>query len=266
MVMWGFASGACTPYAVAEPTRRAMYVQNPTALTSDRAARKRLYAQLESRAVCDIVPYGLGPLLETAAGRTILAALLDDLHAHGARVIAPIASIRRLASFDDLFREHPAVFVDGVITESEYWNASDRTAAFDTFTALLAEMRGRTSTWNNRALQVGAYLGYPTATEAAAIATQVDFVYLNYAVSSPDHAWTKTFATRGSLRARYAAFTQVERWPIFYATGEVDMRASLKTRGLAAAERTFTSAVAADPELSRYAPTGFAYFTFETMP
>jgi hypothetical protein len=85
-------------------------------------------------------------------------------------------------------------------------------------------------------------------------------------MSPGERAWTKSYTATGSLRSRYAAFTSIECWPIFYASGEVDMRAALKSRGIAAAERTFVSAVGADPDLSRFLPAGFAYFTFEAMP
>lgn len=250
----------------ANPGRRAMYVQDPAALMVRGAAHDRLIALLDSRAVTDVVPYGLGPLLENAGGRIIVAMWIDDLHARGARVIAPIAGTNRLVALDALFHEHPGSYLDGVITELEFWNGDDRAASFATMLALIGEMRTRVATWGNRALRVGAYLGYPTTAEATQLAAVLDFVFLNYSVTAPERAWSKSHAASGSMRSRYAAFASIERWPIFYATGEVDMRAALKSRGIAAAERTFLSAVAADPQLSRFPPAGFAYFTFEAMP
>jgi len=226
------------------------------------AAHDRLLALVDSRTISDVVPYGLGPLLENAAGRAIIATWIADLHAHGARVVVPIAGASRLVSFDVLFREQPAAFVDGVITELEFWNAEDRAAAFATMLSLVGEMRARATTWSNRALRVGAYLGYPTENEAAQLVTALDFVFLNYSVTTPERAWLKTYAT-GSLRTRYAAFGAIERWPIFYATGEVDMKASLRSRGLASVEHVFIR----DSERDRArAPEGFAYFTFEALP
>ncbi|MGE0402729.1 MAG: hypothetical protein AB7T06_38855 [Kofleriaceae bacterium] len=232
------------------------------AVLSSGALRDRLSASLESRTITDVVPYGLGPLLENPGGRAALAMWIDDLHARGARIVLPIAATSRLVALDGLFREHPASYVDGVITELEFWNAEDREAAFAGMLALVSEMRARRSTWGNRALRVGAYLGYPTDREAARLASELDFVFLNYSVTSPERAWSKTSAT-GSLRARYAAFRSIERWPIFYATGEVDMKPALASRGPAVVERVFVRDSARDRER---APEGFAYFTFEAMP
>lgn len=251
----------------ATPRRRAVYVQDPAAVVQPGPARDRLHALLESRTISDVVPYGLGPLLENAAGRAVLARWIDDLHARGARVIAPIAHASRLVALDVMVREHPGSYLDGLITELEYWRAEDRPAAFASMLSLIGEMRARAITWSNPALKIGAYLGYPTAIEAERMARSLDFVFLNYSVTAPERAWAKTHAS-SSLRDRYKWFVEarVEAWPIFYATGEVDMRAALKSRGIAAAERTFDTAVATDPELSRFAPAGFAYFTFEAMP
>ncbi len=246
----------------ARPQRRAVYVQDPTVLMTSGPGHDRLLALVDSRTISDVVPYGLGPLLESAAGRAVLAMWIADLHAHGARVIVPIAHPSRLVSFDALFREQPAAFVDGVITELEFWNADDRAAAFATMLSLVGEMRARATKWSNRALQVGAYLGYPTEIEAARLTPMLDFVFLNYSVSTPERAWPKTYAT-GSLRTRYAAFEAIERWPIFYATGEVDMKASLTARGLASAEQVFVRDSKRD---QARAPEGFAYFTFEALP
>lgn len=246
----------------ANPQRRAVYVQDPTALMASNAARQRLIGLIDSRAVSDVVPYGLGPLLENPSGRAIVAMWIDDLHAHGARVIAPIANASRLVAFDAVFREHPASYLDGVITEFEFWNSEERSTAFDTMLALVAEMRSRRGTWANRALRVGAYLGRPTASEAARLATQLDFVFLDYSVTAPDRAWAKTYPS-GSLRDRYRAFAAIERWPIFYATGEVDMRATLRAHGLVAAEQVFVRDSGRDHERP---PEGFAYFTFEALP
>ncbi len=265
MVFLALTLLACTARsAIAEGPRRAVYVTDPTSLTVDGPARRDFLALIDQKAITDVVPYGLGGLLEGRDGRRVLASWIDDLRARGARVIVPVASGRRLGALDVLFREHASTSIDGVITELEYWNATtdSRTAAFEAFTSLLGEMRARRSSWAHPSLRVGAYLGYPTPAEASAIVALVDFVFLSYAVNTPESAWSKTFATRGSLRARYAAFRQIERWPIFYARGEVVMKAAQTTRGRAVAERVFLR----DSRREREgAPAGFAYFTLEAM-
>ena len=59
---------------------------------------------------------------------------------------------------------------------------------------------------------------------------------------------------------------RVEVWPIFYATGEVDMAAALRASGIDAAEARFRDDLAADPELGDQHVTGFVYFTLDAMP
>ena len=82
----------------------------------------------------------------------------------------------------------------------------------------------------------------------------VDFVFVDASVSSPERAWPR-------VRERFAWFSaaHVAVWPIFYATGEVDMNAALRANGLAQAEARFRSDSSARA-------AGYAYFTFEATP
>ena len=108
---------------------------------------------------------------------------------------------------------------------------------------------------------IGVYLGSPTIAEAARLASAIDFAFLDYSVRTPVGAWA-----RG--RDRFAWFAQagVQTWPIFYATGEVDMRAALVAGGPQRAEGQFAADLAADAEYSGLEIAGFVYFTFEAMP
>jgi hypothetical protein len=242
-----------------------VYVRDAAALTS--GEHRRLLRLVDSREVTDVAPYGLGPLLSTRAGRAAVAKRIDELHTHGARVIVPIAGADRLRALDLLAAEHPTTYVDALVTELEFWNRrDDRARAFEETMQLISEMRA----WARRArhvAEVGVYLGYPTRDEAARLAAAIDFAYLNYSVASPKRAWNHVHAS-SSLRARYAMFagTRVALWPIFYATGEVDMRRALETSGVAGAEAAFIADQRADRELASVAPAGFVYFTLEAMP
>lgn len=262
---------ACLPADVrAAPARRAVYVQNAAALTASPAARDRLLRWLDRGKVTDVVPYGLGPLLVTYADRERLARWIDDLHRHGARVILPIAGHDRLRAVDQMMEEHPATWLDGLVTELEFWNRTDRSIAFEEMISLVADMRIQAALWHHggRTMPVGAYLGYPDQAEAARIGAAVDFVFLDYSVRSPIGAWAHVHPTGGPLRQRFGwlAAAGVDVWPIFYATGEVDMMSALRSPGTASAEARFRADLAADPELGKSTVTGFAYFTFEAMP
>ena len=265
---------ACRCTAVSAPTAatdqaRAVYIRDAAALIADPVARAELGARLERREFVTVAPYGLGPLLATPATRATLAAWVDEVHAHGAQVIAPVAAPSRLDALGALVAEHPGTWFDGVVTEAEFWNRADRAAAFAEFLGLIAAMRGQAlALAPGRELRVGAYLGYPTAVEAEQLAAALDFVFLDYSVASPAAAWSHVHARGGPLRARFAWFASagVEAWPIFYAAGEVDMAAELRAVGVAGAEARFRADLAADRDFAALAVAGFVYFTLESLP
>jgi len=265
------AFAAClTGEAKAAPARRGMYVRDAVLLTSTPPSRARLDRLLEARSVTDVIPYNLGPLLATAVQREGVALWIDELHRHGARVIVPVAGTDRLRDLASLFAEHPATWIDGMVTELEFWNRDDRTIAFEEMLALVGAMRTAAKKWPHagRAMPIGAYLGYPDQMEAARLAMAIDFAYVDYSVDSPARAWSWVHAKGGPLRQRFAwlAAAGVDVWPIFYAAGEVDMSIALKTDGTGAAEARFRADLLADPDYGKLAPTGFVYFTFEAMP
>jgi hypothetical protein len=250
--------------AHAAPARRAMYVQDAPHLTP--ADRARLDRLLDRQAITDVIPYNLAPWLDTIDHRSLAAAWIDDLHHHGARVIIPIAGHDRLRSFDILLAEHPHTWVDGMVSELEYWNRPDaeRAAAFDELTSLVSDMRLQAVRWQHGPggdLPVGVYLGSPTLPEAVELASSIDFAFLDYSVRTPVGAWS-----RGRDRFAWFAEAGVHAWPIFYATGEVDMRPTLAAAGPRAAEQQFESDLAGDPEYGALEVGGFVYFTFEAMP
>ena len=247
-----------------------MYVRDAALLTTTPPSRARLDRLLDQRAVTDVIPYNLGPLLATIPQREGLALWIDELHRHGARVIVPVAGHDRLRALATMLAEHPRTWIDGMVTEVEFWNRPDRTIAFEELIALVADMRISAALWQHggRALPIGVYLGYPDATESVRLAAAIDFAYVDYSVDAPARAWTWVHAKGGPLRQRYGrlASAGVDVWPIFYAAGEVDMLAALRADGTGAAEARFSADLAADPDFSRLAPTGFVYFTFEAMP
>lgn len=249
---------------------RAMYVRDAAGLLGPEGGRAHLSDLVAAGRVADVVPYGAGPLLATVEGRVTLAGWIDELHRRGGHVIVPIAGAERLAELDRLIAEHPVIWIDGLVSEYEFWNRADRAVALDELLGLLQAMRARGARWPQpiAPLRVGAYLGYPTAAEATRLAAALDFVFLDYTVAAPELAWGHVHATGGPLRDRFAWFASVgvEVWPIFYATGEVDMRAALRSRGTSAAEARFRADLAADPDYSGLAVAGFAYFTVEAMP
>jgi len=254
----------------AAPARRGMYVRDAQLLTTTPPSRDRLDRLLDKKQVSEVIPYNLGPLLVSANEREGVALWIDELHRHGARVIVPVAGHDRLRALDAMLAEHPHTWIDGMVTEVEFWNRPDRTIAFKELIALLADMRIQAALWQHggRAMPVGVYLGYPTQVEAARLAAAIDFAYLDYSVTTPARAWGWVHATGGPLRQRFGWFASagVEVWPIFYAAGEVDMAPALRADGTGAAEARFRADLAADPDFGKLATAGFVYFTFEAMP
>lgn len=262
----------CAPVTAARPAgatlARTVYIQDGAALIASPAARAALVDRLTRHQLRGVAPYRLSPLLVDAAGRTRLAAWIDEIHRAGGEVIAPVAGRDRVAALAQVVAEHPGTWIDGAVTEIEYWNQPDRAAALVELEGVLdALAAARPMLAPGRDVRIGAYLGYPTAAEAAELATRLDFVHLDYSVASPRDAWMHV-ARGEALRDRYAWFAEagVEVWPIFYATGEVDMAAALASAGLAGVEARFEADVAADPAYGQLTAAGFAYFTLEAVP
>ncbi|MEO7092433.1 MAG: hypothetical protein ABI175_04225 [Polyangiales bacterium] len=256
--------------ARAAPARRGMYVRDAVLLTATPPSRARLDRLLDQRSVTEVIPYNLGPMLATIAQREGLALWIDELHRHGARVIVPVAGHDRLRALATLFAEHPATWIDGMVTEVEFWNRSDRAIAFEELIALVADMRISATVWQHggKKMPIGVYLGYPDQAESARLAAAIDFAYADYSVDAPARAWSWVHAKGGPLRQRFAwlASAGVDVWPIFYAAGEVDMVAALRADGTGAAEARFRADLVADPDFGRLVTAGFVYFTFEAMP
>lgn len=229
----------------------------------------RLAQLVADRRVTDVIPYGIGSMLTTPSGRDALARWIGDLHRLGARVVVPIAGSSRLHGLRALIDQHPTLWLDGLVTEYEYWNRADRAPAFDELMALVAAMRAHAAVWQRggHPVSIGAYLGYPTAREAARIAAVVDAVYLDYTVRDPAVAWGHVRTGGGPLPRRLGWFAcaGVEVWPIFYAAGEVHMGTALRTRGVGAAEARFLADMAQDHRPCPYRVAGFAYFTIEAL-
>ena len=264
-----FVLVACVSHRAA-PSRRAAYVRDVSAVVSNAEARGQLLHVVAKQRVTEVIPYRMAAMLDSPATRTALAQWIDELHHRDIRVIAPIAGRDRLDALAVLTREHPATWLDGMVTELEFWNRTDRPAALGEMLDLLVAMRaqaGRAGRGGHPA-RVGAYLGYPTVNEARRLASVVDFVYLDYGVTSPALAWSHVRRDSGPLRNRFGWFSHagVEVWPIFYATGEVDMATSLRAFGLDAAEARFRQDLAADAELGDQHVAGFVYFTLDAMP
>ncbi len=247
-----------------------MYVRDAVLLTSTPPSRARLDRLLDQKSVTEVIPYNLGPLLATIAQREGVALWIDELHRHGARVIVPVAGHDRLRSLATLLAEHPTTWIDGMVTEVEFWNRPDRAIAFEELIALVADMRISATLWRHggRAMPIGVYLGYPDQAESTRLAAAIDFAYVDYSVDAPARAWGWVRGTADSLRQRFGrlASAGVDVWPIFYAAGEVDMLAALRADGTGAAEARFRADLAADPDFGRLAIAGFVYFTFEAMP
>lgn len=247
-----------------------MYVRDAVLLTTTPPSRARLDRLLDQRAVTEVIPYNLGPMLSSLQEREGLALWFDELHRHGARVIVPIAGHDRLRGLASMLAEHPDTWIDGMVTEVEFWNRADRAIAFEELIALVADMRISATLWQHggRAMPIGVYLGYPDQAESTRLAAAIDFAYVDYSVDAPARAWGWVHAKGGPLRQRFGrlAAAGVEVWPIFYAAGEVDMVAALRADGTGAAEARFRADQTADPDFGRLAPAGFVYFTFEAMP
>jgi hypothetical protein len=264
-------SGSIDKPAAEPPVReRAVYVldaSNALSVAADRVQIERLAARARIR---QVVLYGLGPAIVEREAE--LAAWLGELRRAGIMLIAPIGGIDRLPVIAAFEARHPAVVFDAIVTEHEFWNAEGRAAAFDDFRALVTAMRKMRSeaALQGRRLRVGAYLGYPSEDEAAWITSAVDFVYLDYSVSSPARAWRHVHGRGGALRERFVRFAAagVDVWPIFYARGEVDMAAALRADGLEAAEARFLADLEADPEARPLAARlrGFVYFGHDVIP
>jgi hypothetical protein len=220
--------------------------------------------------VTEVIPYRMAALLDRPATRTALSRWIDELHRGGIRVIAPIGGRDRIDALVVLIREHPEAWLDGMVTELEFWNRADRSAALDEMLDLIVAMRAQAGAAGRAGhpARIGAYLGYPTVDVARRLASVIDFVYLDYSVTSPALAWSHARGDSGPLRNRFGWFSRagVEVWPIFYATGEVDMAAALRASGLDAGEARFRQDLAADAELGDQRVTGFVYFTLDAMP
>lgn len=272
LILVVLAACGCAPVAAPAPvdaTPRTVYVRDAAALIASPPARGALLARAARHDLTAVAPYGLGPLLADPAGRAQVAAWIAELHRAGVAVVVPVAGTDRVAALVALVDASPGVWLDGVVTELEYWNQAARADGLVALEATLDALRAagpRLAPGHD--LRVGAYLGYPTAAEAAELATRLDFVFLDYSVASPAEAWRHVHPRGGALRDRFAWFARagVEVWPIFYAAGEVDMRAALVRVGEAGVEARFRADLAADPDYHDLAIAGFCYFTLEALP
>ncbi len=250
-------------------TRRAVYVKDGASLLAEGPASTRLDRAITAGTVTDVIPYGLGPVLATRDGRARVARWVREVRRRGTRVIVPIAGRDRVASLSRMIAEEPGVGFDGMVTELEYWNRPDRERALAELIALLADMRDAATEWGRAPdrVPVGAYLGYPTPEEARKIAGHVDFVFLDYAIPDVGRAWTHVRGTT-PLRDRFAWFASagVAVWPILYAAGEVDMRASLARRGLPSVEAEFRIGLRNQRSIDERQLAGFVYFPLESLP
>lgn len=275
VLVLAIVAAACSPGMggeLASPrpqTPRAVYVADTPTLIADPTARARLTAAITARTYTEVIPYKLGALLGSVTSRAALAGWIAEIQDAGGAVTAPIAGRDRLDAIAKLVAEQ-TVHLDGLVTELEFWNRDDRTEAFAEMLALLDAMRAHTTDWAapQKPLTISAYLGYPTTDEAAQLAGRVDRVLLNYSVRSPVEPWSEQSRRMVSLRRRFAMFAQlrVAIWPIFYANGEVDMGAALRSAGVVATEDAFREGLAGHPDLAGTPLPGFAYFTYEAMP
>jgi hypothetical protein len=229
-----------------------------------------------------VVLYGLAPLLRDEAGAHALGALVQSLHAAGARTVgAPIANVRRLAEVLHAGEVDAAARLDELVTEDEYWNRCARSAVqagdteradcFAPFVDLVGQLReaAARAAAGGRRVRVGAYLGYPTPAEVRRLGGLLDFVLLDYPVRSPELGWEHVHGKGGPLRDRFrwCAGAGLEIWPILYARGEVSIGPWLRSHGLAAAEDAFIGAATRDQAftLSRSHLIGFQYFADDAL-
>ena len=120
----------CAPVAAPTPAApaiaRTAYVRDGAALIASPDARAALVDRLAHRQLRGVAPYQLSPLLVDAGGRTRLAAWIDEVHRAGGQVIVPVAGIDRVGALARVVAEHPGTWIDGAVTEVEYWNQTDR--------------------------------------------------------------------------------------------------------------------------------------------
>jgi hypothetical protein len=206
---WGCAPVTTAPPPVTPATARTAYVRDTPALIASPTARAALAERLAARQLTAVAPYQLAPLLVDADGRTRLAGWIDEVHRAGGQVIVPIGGAARIGPLTQVIAEHPGTWIDGAVTEDEYWNRADRAAALTELLDLLDALGvAGPALAPGRGLRIGAYLGYPTAAEAAELAARLDFVYLDYSVATPRDAWVHVHAKGGPLRDRYGWFAQ----------------------------------------------------------
>lgn len=266
------------------PRRRAMYVADlATVILGDPAKEDALVEFVESEAIDALIFYGLGQILATSREPEFVD-LIDRLRDAGMTELgAPIAGASALVRVEAFNAAHPANHFDLVVTESEYWHdctdppvgyshecASCRVSCFPPFLALLQATRelADREAKAGRAVAVGAYLGYPSVTEAEQIVALADRAYLNYTGESPAAAYTRAYSKWGAMRARLAAFAApdpIEVWPIFYACGQANMGQWLGTHSRAEAEADFMTRLGVEdvPFIHDIVVGGFAYFSYE---
>jgi hypothetical protein len=240
-------------HASAYTAERAVYVSDPTPLLAD---AEHFAGDLAAHRFGVVIAYKLGGLL----GDARLAPWIDALHAHGLCVYAPISSAKRLDELNQFVGAHAGTYFDGLVTEFEYWNhKTDRAQTFAELLALLKAMRDSEPVWSHgHPAKLGTYLGYPTRDEAHQLAAAIDFAFLDYPVRTPVGAFAHV--GRVAYADRWAMFAMLPEYPIFYSNGEVDMRAALaEPNGMTTAETEFEAD--AKPQ-----PTGFVYFTWESLP
>jgi hypothetical protein len=250
---WLFPILIACGHASAYTAERAVYVSDPTPLLGD---ADQFAGELAAHQFAVVIAYKLAALL----GDSRLAPWIDKLHAHGLRVYAPIGGTKGLDGVNQFIAAHPGTYFDGLVTEYEFWNhKADRAQSFAELLALVKAMRDSEPTWSHgHPAKVGVYLGYPTHQEAHQLAPLIDFAFLNYSVKTAVGAFDHMGAV--SYADRWALFAMLPEYPIFYSNGEVDMRASLaETNGMTTAETLFEAD--AKPQ-----PTGFVYFTWESLP
>ncbi len=274
-LVWAIVVSACSTgmggdvASARVQTPRAAYVADTPTLIADPTARARLTAAIAAHTYTEVIPYKLGALLGSVTSRAALAGWIEEIQDAGGAVTVPIAGTDRIDAVAKLVAEQ-SIHLDGLVTELEFWNRDDRTVAFAEMLALLDAMRAHTVDWGSprKPLVISAYLGYPSAAEAAQLAARVDRVLLNYSVRSPADPWSSKTRRMLVLRRRFEMFAglDVAIWPIFYSTGEVDMRATLRAKGTVAVEAAFRDGLATQPDLAKTAVPGFAYFTLEAMP